>query len=151
MRFLALVLALLVTPALAFAGNEQRLVTEGQAALDLNQHETARALFERALVANPKSVDALVGLGRSHFAQEHKTAAAKFYTTALAINPDSLGALLGAGLADLSLDRKEEAQKRQERLLRLCGASCDEYRALRAAVLAYQPQQEANAQTKSDE
>ena len=151
MRILALVLTLLVTPALAFAGNEQRLVTEGQAALDLNQHDTARALFERALVANPKSVEALVGLGRAHFAQEHKTAAAKFYTTALAINPDSLPALLGAGLADLSLDRKDVAQKRQERLLRLCGASCAEYRQLREAVLAYEPQQEARVNGKSGE
>jgi len=151
MRYLALIIALLAMPALAFAGNEQRLVTEGQSALEINEHETARALFERALVANPKSVDALVGLGRTHFAQEHKTAAAKFYTTALAINPDSLPALLGAGLADLSLDRKEEAQKRQDRLLRLCGATCTEYRQLREAVLAYEPQQEARVNGTSGE
>lgn len=143
MRFLVIALALMLGTGPALAGNESRLVAEGQAALEINKHETARALFERALVANPKSVEALVGLGRAHFVQEHKTAASKFYNTALAINPDSLEALLGAGLADLSLDRKDEAKKRQERLLRLCGAECTEYRELREAVLAYEPQQEA--------
>ena len=115
----------------------ERLLDKGDKAMEATEWTAAREAYEQAIVADPADGRARVGLGKVHLALDHPMAARAFFETALDIEPDDLKALSGGGEADLALELEAEAEKKKERLLRLCGSDCPEYQALKMAVIAY--------------
>lgn len=107
-----------------FKGLARDLVRDGKEALTMEDAEAARALFERALVANPASVTALIGLGRAYEAQDKVPVSLKYYRHALKIEPNSLEALEAQSLAFLKRGLFDEADLNRAKLERLCRAGC---------------------------
>lgn len=115
----------------------ERLLAKGDQAFAAEKLTEAREAYEQAVVADPADGAPRVGLGKVHLALDHPMAARAFFEAALDLEPDDLKALSGGGQADLALELEAEAEKKKERLLRLCGADCPEYQALKLAVIAF--------------
>lgn len=113
------------------------LVSEASMALASEKAEDAQLLFERALVAHPANLEALVGLGKSHEAQGRVGRGLKYYRQALAIDPNAHAALEAQALAFLKRDMVDRAQSNRDKLARLCSAGCDALSTVEAALDGY--------------
>lgn len=113
------------------------LVSEAAMALASEKAEAAQLLFERALVAHPANLEALVGLGKSHEAQGRVGRGLKYYRQALAIDPNAHAALEAQALAFLKRDMVDRAQSNRDKLARLCSAGCDALSKVDAALDGY--------------
>ncbi len=110
------------------------LLGDGIALVQREQFEDAIKLFEQAVVAYPKNAQAYSYLGFAHQQTGNLPDAKKFFGIALAIDPDEVRALNWGGQSDLSSDDLDAAQAKLDRLSRVCGPSCSEYKDLYAAV-----------------
>ncbi|NVJ70740.1 MAG: hypothetical protein HWE08_10330 [Alphaproteobacteria bacterium] len=118
----------------------RQLVSQAQMALDSEQAAEARVLFERALVANPANVTAMIGLGRTAEAQGLTGRGLRYYRRALEIEPNNRGALEAQALAFLKRDRADRAEDNREKLARLCLKGCEALNVVTAALDAYHAQ-----------
>jgi Tfp pilus assembly protein PilF len=149
--FLALVVALASSPA-AYAGKyteryakvSEALVAKGRAALEKGDYEAASQAFEQAVVANPHNALGFTYLGVTKLRMGEKPLAKKYFDTALEIDPNQVQALSWAGQADLSASNLESAEAKLQRLSRLCGPNCAEYKQLSEAVSSYKTSNPAN-------
>ena len=135
-----------VTSAVAQVSDDYKslsreLVRDGNEALAMEDAEAAKDLFERALVANPASVTALIGLGKSFEAMDSVPKGLKFYRHALAIEPNNLDALEAQSLAFLKRGLYDEAELNRDKLKRLCRAGCPALTDVEEALTAYLSQQ----------
>lgn len=94
----------------------------------------AQALYEKALVANPSSVKALVGLGKAHTAQGRSGRGLKYYRFALEVTPNNKPALVEQSLAFLKKGNIDRATSNQLILERLCSDGCAELSSVNAAI-----------------
>ncbi len=94
----------------------------------------AQALYEKALVADPSSVVALVGLGKAHSEQGRTGRGLKYYRFALEVTPNNKPALAEQSLAFLKKGNIDRATSNQLILERLCSDGCDELSAVNAAI-----------------
>ncbi|MGB0920937.1 MAG: tetratricopeptide repeat protein [Alphaproteobacteria bacterium] len=136
-RLCLLIIASLFTLSAHALSMSDKLNAVGDSALAAGDLTAARQAYEQAVVADPADPRPRIGLGNVHLALDHPMAARQFYAGALDIEPDDLKALSGGGKADLALELEAEAEKKKERLLRLCGADCPEYKDLKQAVIAF--------------
>lgn len=145
MRLMSVLSATLLISASAAAlqtGNDYQtisraLVADGRSALAQSDGATAQRLFERALVANPANVTALVGLGRAHEAQGAVPVSLKYYRRALDVEPNNLDALEAQALAFLKRDLFDEAELNRDKLKRLCRAGCSALDTVESAIAGY--------------
>lgn len=155
-RFLKAPAVLLATTALlAFAGTSvsaqtadrykdisNALVAQGSEILGSDASAAkageAQVFFERALVANPANVAALIALGEAHEAQDHTSKGLKYYRKALELEPNNLEALQQQTLAFLKRDLVDEAGGNREKIARLCRTGCDALTKVEAAIATYQ-------------
>lgn len=100
------------------------LVREAQMAQKADKVVEAQTLFERALVADPANLNALIGLGKTHEAQGRVGRGLKYYRQALAIDPNEHVALEAQAVAFLKRDMVERAEANREKLVRLCADGC---------------------------
>lgn len=126
----------------AFASDKYKdtsriLVSEASMALASEKAEDAQLLFERAIVADPANLEALVGLGKSHEAQGRVGRGLKYYRQALSIDPNAHAALEAQALAFLKRDMKDRAETNRDKLARLCTAGCDALSNVEAALDGY--------------
>lgn len=121
------------------------LVNEATTALDVDNTDQAQILFERALVADPANLEALIGLGKTHEAQGRIGRGLKYYRQALAIDPNAHPALEAQAVAFLKRDMVERAQANRDKLAKLCSAGC---RALDNVVTALEGYQAEKSQTE---
>ncbi len=110
------------------------LLGNGIALIQQKKFEDAIPVFEQAAVADPKNAQAFAYLGFSHQQTDNLPEAKKYFGIALSIDPDEVRALNWGGQTDLSSEDLESAEKKLDRLSRICGGSCSEYRELSAAV-----------------
>jgi len=82
------------------------------------------AQLTHALLANPANADAFILKGRIAALQNDAEEARRLIDLGLNIQPDNIEGILWAGQASLALDDRADAEKRLERLIKLCG-TCD--------------------------
>jgi Tfp pilus assembly protein PilF len=149
---LAVCVALLSSVAPAHAGKYSEryarisvtLLEQGKAALAKQDFKAASAAFEQAVVANPHNALGFSYLGLTKLRMGEKPAAKKYFDIALEIDPNQIQALSWAGQADLSASNLESAEAKLQRLSRLCGPDCAEYKQLSQAVSSYKTTNPAN-------
>lgn len=88
--------------------------------------EAAARLYEAAIVANPASVKAYVGLGKAQAALDRPKAAKRYFETAVKIDPNNLKALEAQSNHQIALGDLMNAEKNINRLKRLCVNGCAE-------------------------
>ena len=109
-------------------------ITKAQEALSAGNAKDAQALYERALVADPSSVKALVGLGKAHTEQGRTGRGLKYYRFALEVTPNNKPALVEQSLAFIKKGNIDRATSNQLILERLCSEGCAELSAVNAAI-----------------
>ena len=97
----------------------------------------AQVLYERALVANPANIAALIGLGRTHEKGGRVGKSLKYYRQALELEPNHLDALGLQGKAFLSKEMLDRAEANRDKLSRLCPQSCQQLDDLEVAIEGY--------------
>ncbi|WP_286831123.1 MULTISPECIES: tetratricopeptide repeat protein [Kordiimonas] len=141
--------AMMALPAAAQTSNKfqslsRELVAQATVALHAEKPGDARLLFERALVADPANVAALVGLGQTAEAQGLTGRGLKYYRRALEIEPNHKVALEAQALAFLKRDMADRAEGNRDKLARLCMNGCE---ALTSVTSALEEYHAANNQT----
>ena len=137
-------IVLMMTMGLSVASNAQTAekyhkisksyVEQASQALNAGKAADAQALYEKALVANPSSVTALVGLGKAHTAQGRSGRGLKYYRFALEVTPNNKPALAEQSLAFIKKGNIDRATSNQMILERLCSDGCAELSAVNAAI-----------------
>ena len=133
--------------ALAFSGQisaddkykdvSRTLVREAVVAQKADKAVEAQILFERALVADPANLNALIGLGKTHEAQGRVGRGLKYYRQALAIDPNEHVALEAQAVAFLKRDMFDRAEANRDKLARLCTDGCTALDSVTAALGSY--------------
>ncbi len=127
------------------------LVSEASMALKAEKSEEALVLYERALVADPANLNALIGLGKTHEVQGRVGRGLKYYRQALAIDPNAQSALEAQAVAFLKRDMVDRAEANRDKLARLCSTGCRALETVRTALDGYKAEKasaelaEANA------
>lgn len=119
----------------------QALVRQAVSAQKADKAEEAQILFERALVADPANLHALIGLGKTHEAQGRVGRGLKYYRQALAIDPNEHVALEAQAVAFLKRDMFERAEANRDKLARLCTDGCAALDTVTAALGSYMAEQ----------
>jgi len=101
------------------------------------KYREAIALLETVLKEDPRNADALNYMGYSHRKLGDYVQALAYYRRALDVAPDHRGANEYIGEAYLELKQPEKARIHLERLARICGPGCEEYRDLKKAFDAF--------------
>ena len=101
------------------------------------KYREAIALLDKVLKENPRNADALNYLGYSHRKLGDYVRALAFYQRALDVEPDHRGANEYIGEAYLELKQPEKARLHLDRLARICGPDCEEYKELKKAFDAF--------------
>jgi tetratricopeptide (TPR) repeat protein len=114
-----------------------QLTQRGVGALEKNQLDAARQLWEEAIVANPSNATAYSYLGLAAQRGGDKENAKKYFELALVIDPNEVHALSWGGQTDLSDADLDGAQAKLQRLARVCGQGCAEYKLLSDSVVSY--------------
>lgn len=125
------------TPVLAMGGDVDEKLKDAVAAIDRKDYRGAIQHLEEALEVEDKNADALNYMGYSHRKLGDYRRALKFYKEALKYDPDHKGAHEYIGEAYLALKQPAKAKIHLDRLAKLCGPSCEEYRELKEAYDAY--------------
>jgi len=146
--------ALLAAPVVAaqtapqYQALSKELVAQADAKL-ADDAAAAQLLFERALVADPTNVQALVGLGHAFEDQGHVGRGLKYYRQALEIQPNDLAALESQALAFLKRKLPDRTERNRARIAELCGEDCPSLARVTAALEAHNAAAEAaDAKTK---
>lgn len=122
------------------------LVSQAVTAQKSDKAAEAQILFERALVADPANLQALIGLGKTHEAQGRVGRGLKYYRQALAIDPNEHIALEAQAVAFLKRDLVERAEANRAKLERLCTDGCKALDAVSGALDSYRAEKaEADA------
>src|SRR5688572_21589479 len=97
----------------AFAQNVQ----EGVSNLYAERYQSAKAIFEKLLSANPNNIEATYWLGQTLIAQENISGAKSLYEKALVTNGNAPLLLVGMGHVELMEGKKAESRQRFEAAL----------------------------------
>lgn len=114
----------------------EALVVEAKSKLSSSDATEAQELYERALVANPANIQAMIGLGKTHEAQGRVGRGLTYYRKALMIDPNALRALEAQAVAFLKRDMPGRAEDNRDRLAQLCG-ECAPLRTVTSALENY--------------
>ncbi|MEM9287336.1 MAG: tetratricopeptide repeat protein [Pseudomonadota bacterium] len=87
--------------------------------------EGAARLYETAIIADPASAEAYVGLGKTQAALDRPKAAKRYFATAVKIDPNNLTALEAQSVHLIGLGDLMAAEKNINRLKRLCVNGCE--------------------------
>jgi len=124
-----------------FSKVSKELVLEAEAAMQRGEIEDAQFQYERALLADPANIKALLGLGEAHEAQGRIGRALKYYRQTLELAPNNISAIKAQALAFLKRDLSLRAKRNLDQLQRLC-ATCAESADVKAALDSYLADQE---------
>ncbi|UTW53809.1 tetratricopeptide repeat protein [Kordiimonas sp. SCSIO 12610] len=118
-----------------------QLITDAKLALTQGKEDDAQLMFERALVANPANVEALIGLGNTYEAKGQTGRGLRYYRQALELDPNDKTALQAQSLAFLKQNLYDRAELNRDKLARLCAAGCDALNAVEIALEAYRAEE----------
>lgn len=125
-----------IAPAAGAAPAAASLLAEGRTAIAAKKWADAIASLKKAAALDPKDADIQNLLGYSTRKSGDPAGSLTFYNAALTLNPKHLGALEYQGEAFVMLGQMPKAKANMATLKKLCGASCEQYKDLAAAVKA---------------
>lgn len=108
-----------VEPAQSNAEVARQLVAQAKSQARAGRTRQAQTLFNRALKADPQSLEALVGLGDLHFEAGHYTEAARHRRAAIRRAPNNAKLRIGLGDALLKTFRYADAMVQYQRAAKL--------------------------------
>ena len=121
----------------------ERLQAEGKL-------DEATGYFETALLADPRNINAYIGLAQIAQVQSLPGKAIRLYREALELEPDNRVALAGQGIALVERGAIERARLNLARLQAMCGATrCDEVMRLSAALANAGPRTAMRAEERA--
>jgi len=97
-----------------------RLVEKAHIALQADELFEALVTFEKAIVSNPKNIQAYHGLGQSHMALKNFDLALKYLDTGLLMEPSSLPLLKDRGLTLIALQDESAAKEVLDKMRFIC-------------------------------
>lgn len=124
-------------PVLAMGSDVEKMLKEAVTAIEKKDYKQAITHLEEVLVDEEKNADALNYMGYSYRKLGNYDRALKYYKAALEVDPDHKGANEYIGEAYLELKQPAQAKIHLDRLAKICGPSCEEYRELKEAYDAY--------------
>ena len=107
-------------------------------AVESKNYRKAISFLNKVIDEKPRHPDALNYLGYSHRKLGDYARGVTYYKKALSLEADHKGANEYLGEAYLELKQPDKAKKHLDRLAKICGPSCEEYRDLKAAYDSYQ-------------
>jgi tetratricopeptide (TPR) repeat protein len=122
------------------------LVVDAERALSTNKIDDAKLLFERALVANPSNIRALIGLGKTHELKGLTGRGLTYYRLALEVEPNDQDALEAQSLAFLKKNLYDRAEANRDRLKQVCSNGCTQLDAVENALKVYREDDIADKQ-----
>ena len=140
--FLAVLSCLFAAPAAAWTPlqeTSEQLATEAEALIDKNRAVQAVDLLEQSIVANPLNASAFSQLARAYAVLDRPVEVKKYARIASTIEPNDIVALSLLGELHLQDDDLQKAQMNLDRLSRICGGECTEYKRLANAMTQFQP------------
>ena len=114
-----------------------------------SDYKGAIGLLEEVLAKEPRNADALNYVGYSYRKLGYYNEAISFYKRALDVEPEHKGANEYIGEAYLGMAQPTMAEMHLERLSKICGMDCTEYKELKTAIDGFKktgrpPQSSAN-------
>jgi len=110
---------------------------KAEQALNAGDAIAAQADYERALVADPANVNAMIGLGKSHEATGRTGKGLRYYRLALDMEPNYIPALEAQAIAFLKTGFADRASANLMILERLCPETCGAREAVAEAINAH--------------
>ena len=107
-----------------YSAISSKLTAKAVTALSAGDVLTAQTNFERALVADPANVDAMVGLGKAHEAVGRTGKGLRYYRLALDMEPNYIPALEAQAIAFIKAGFADRASANLTVLERLCPETC---------------------------
>ena len=138
----ALSLALALTASMAWgqqrdpAPYASTLLSQGEAALQNGEVQSAIDAFEAALAVDPGYTPTLLRLAEAARAEELQGKAIGYYREALVRDPRNIAAIAGEGEALAEKGAIAKARETLAKVQSLCGGDCPEARDLTAAIAA---------------
>ena len=121
-----------------YAKRSAELVRAGNLAAGQQDWDGAILMYERAVTADPKNVQAYYRMGQAFEQVNRPGRALKFYRTALSIEPNHLPTLEAQALALLKKDNVQKAEAALSKIKRICGGNgCDETSTVNEAIKEY--------------
>lgn len=111
-----------------------KLSAKAELALSAGDAIAAQADFERALVADPANVGAMIGLGKSHEAVGRTGKGLRYYRLALDMEPNYIPALEAQALAFIKAGFADRASANLTILERLCPETCSARESVAKAI-----------------
>ncbi len=108
--------------------------SSAEKAVKAKQYRKAIATLEKLVAENPRNADAYNYLGYSHRELGEYDKARAYYAKALAIYPNHRGANEYLGQLYLKTGDAKGAKAQLAKLQKICGAGCEEYESLKAAI-----------------
>ena len=108
--------------------------SDAERAVKNKQYRKAISILEGVIRRDPNNVDALNYLGYSHRQLGEYDKALIYYQTALAKDRNHRGVNEYLGQLYLRLGKMKQARAQLARLRQICGAGCEEYESLKAAI-----------------
>ena len=115
----------------------EEALAEAVSAIKSEDFDEAIRLLEVVLGDDGANANALNWMGFSHRKKNNYTQALHYYKLALKADPNHRGANEYIGEAYLELKQPAKAKLHLDRLAKLCGPGCEEYRDLKEAFEAY--------------
>lgn len=130
---------LLVTSPAFAAGSEDmdEKIQEAVSSIENKDYKDAIERLKEVLDDSSDNANALNYLGYAYRKLGNYEQALEYYQQALDVDADHKGANEYIGEAYLELKQPGKAKKHLDRLSKICGPSCEEYRDLKAAYDAY--------------
>ena len=131
---------LLVTGPASAAGSDDMddKIKQAVSSIKDKDYKDAIERLKEVLDDSADNADALNYLGYSYRKLGDYEQAVDYYQQALGVDENHKGANEYLGEAYLELKQPDKAKKHLDRLAKICGPSCEEYRDLKAAYDSYQ-------------
>ena len=117
--FITLLCVLSLNTTAVASNSAAELIADGTRLLEQGKLEPARAAFEAAAKADPRSVAAYMKLGGVNIAQNNFSAAIAIYKQAIGLDPNNAKAFIGLGIAYLHSGDKFLTRAALEEAMRL--------------------------------
>ena len=122
-----------------------QLVEDAIEASKMKDTEKALILYQQAMVANPKNINAYLGLGYLHSQKGQYSLGMKYFDIALSIDPIDVNALEGRVLTNLKMNDLPAARESFSTMQQVCEVTlCEQLPRIAEAIEDYQLAEESN-------
>ncbi len=131
--------------SLHYQAVSEQLVASAEKSISEENLEKAMLFYKQAMVANPKNINAYLGLGSLHSDKGQYSLGIKYYDIALSIDPIDLLALEGRVLTNLKRRDLASAKQTFQTMQQVCEViECTQLPSVAQAMEAYQLEEDSN-------